>query len=81
MVYTLRHFRTKEMYEYLNHRQHVEFSFWFKLWKIEKKRYETILFLGTKGPYINYVGRGPRGFYKFVKKISVAQENIDLIIL
>ena len=29
-------------------------------------------------PYINYVGRGAGGFYKFFKNFFVAQETIDL---
>ena len=31
-----------------------------------------------KGGYIKYVGGGAGGFYKFFKKVFVAQENIDL---
>ena len=32
----------------------------------------------TKGAYMNYVGRGAGGFYKFFKKFFIAQETIDL---
>ena len=32
----------------------------------------------NKRAYIKYVGGGAGGFYKFVRKFFIAQENIDL---
>ena len=46
--------------------------------KVHVNTLGCLILLLSKGPYIKYVGGGAGRFYKFFKKLFVAQETIDL---
>ena len=46
--------------------------------KVHVNTLGCLILLLSKGPYIKYVGGGAGRFYKFFKKLFVAQETMDL---